>query len=98
MAGMEIPVKAIREYAENAIDLVIQVSRLSDGRRKVTSICEVVGFNEDMIKLREVFSFKQTGVTSNGEVIGEFMMNKKTPDVYKKITSRGIETLKDIFG
>ena len=98
MAGMEIPVKAIREYIENAIDLVIQVSRLSDGRRKVTSICEVVGFNEDMIKLREIFGFKQTGVTENGEVIGEFMMRKKVPSVYKKITYRGIESLKDIFG
>lgn len=97
MAGMEIPVKALREYIENAIDLVIQVSRLSDGRRKVTSICEVVGFNEDMIKLREVFGFKQTGVTEKGEVIGEFMMNKKVPNVYKKIKYRGIESLKDIF-
>ena len=98
MAGMEIPVKAIREYIENAIDLVIQVSRLSDGRRKVTSICEVVGFDEDVIKLREIFSFKQTGLTDNGEVIGEFMMHKKIPNVYKKIKYRGIETLKDIFG
>ncbi len=98
MAGMEIPVKAIREYIENAIDLVIQVSRLSDGRRKVTSICEVVGFDEDIIKLREIFSFKQTGLTDNGEVIGEFMMHKKIPNVYKKIKYRGIETLKDIFG
>ncbi len=98
MAGMEIPVKAIREYIENAIDLVIQVSRLTDGRRKVTSICEVVGFNDDMIKLKEIFSFKQTGLTDKGEVIGEFMMNKRTPSVYKKITYRGIETLKDIFG
>lgn len=98
MAGMEIPVKAIREYIENAIDLVIQVSRLSDGRRKVTSICEVVGFDEDIIKLREIFSFKQTGLTDNGEVIGEFMMHKKVPNVYKKIKYRGIETLKDIFG
>ena len=98
MAGMEIPVKAIREYIENAIDLVIQVSRLSDGRRKVTSICEVLGFDEDVIKLREIFSFKQTGLTDNGEVIGEFMMHKKVPNVYKKIKYRGIETLKDIFG
>lgn len=97
MAGMEIPVKAIREYIENAIDLVIQVSRLSDGRRKVTSICEVIGFKDDMIRLKEVFNFKQTGVTANGEVIGEFMMQKKAPEVYKKITSRGIDSLKDIF-
>lgn len=97
MAGMEIPVKAIREYIETAIDLVIQVSRLSDGRRKVTSICEVVGFDDDMIKLREIFGFKQTGLTDNNEVIGEFNMKKKAPNVYKKITYRGIETLKDIF-
>ena len=55
-------------------------------------------FDEDVIKLREIFSFKQTGLTDNGEVIGEFMMHKKIPNVYKKIKYRGIETLKDIFG
>ena len=49
MAGMEIPIKAIREYIENAIDIVINISRLSDGKRKVTSICEVVGFDKDEI-------------------------------------------------
>ena len=54
--------------------------------------------DEDVIKLREIFSFKQTGLTDNGEVIGEFMMHKKIPNVYKKIKYRGIETLKDIFG
>ena len=97
MAGMEIPVLAIREYIENAIDLVVQVSRLADGRRKVTSICEIVGFNDDMIKLREIFEFKQLGLTENGEVNGEFYMSKKVPNVYKKITSRGIDTLNDIF-
>ena len=97
MAGMEIPVKAIREYIENAIDLVINVSRLSDGRRKVTSICEVDGFRDDVIELKEIFSFKQTGLTENGEVDGAFDLKKRVPTVYKKIKSKGIDDLEDIF-
>ena len=97
MAGMDIPIKAIREYIENAIDLVVNVSRLSDGRRKITSICEVDGFKDDVIQLREIFSFKQTGITSNGEVDGSFDLKKRTPKVYNKIKNRGINDLDDIF-
>ena len=97
MAGMEIPIKAIREYIENAIDIVVNVSRLSDGRRKVTSICEVDGFKDDMIVLKEIFNFKQTGLTENGEVDGAFDLKKRVPTVYKKIKSRGINDLDDIF-
>ncbi len=97
MAGMEIPIAAIREYIENAIDIVIQTSRLSDGRRKVTSICEVVGFENDNIKLKEIFGFKQDGLTENGEVIGEFIKHDYKPKVYNKLKSRGINDLKDIF-
>ena len=97
MAGMEIPITAIREYIENAIDLVIQTSRLSDGRRKITSICEVVGFEKDNIKLKEIFGFKQKGLTEKGEVIGEFIKHNYKPQVYSKLKSRGIDNLKDIF-
>ncbi len=97
MAGMEIPIPAIREYIENAIDIVIQITRLSDGRRKITSICEVTGFEKENIKLKEIFSFNQTGITKNGEVIGEFVKHKYKPKVYDKLKSRGINDLKDIF-
>ena len=97
MAGMDIPIKAIREYIENAIDLVINISRLSDGRRKVTSICEVDGFKDDLIELKEIFNFKQTGITENGEVDGAFDLKKRVPTVYKKIKSKGINDLDDIF-
>ncbi len=97
MAGMEIPVKAIREYIENAIDIVVHIQRLSDGKRKITSICEVTGFNQDVISVKEIFSFTQTGLLDNGEVIGEFLLHDYVPQVYEKITSRGIDTLKDIF-
>ncbi len=97
MAGMEIPILAIREYIEKAIDIVIQVERLSDGRRKVISICETIGYENDFIKLKEIFAFKQTGVSESDEVIGEFVLYNYIPQVYKKITSRGIDSLKDIF-
>jgi len=97
MAGMEIPIKALREYIENAIDIVINIERLSDGRRKITSICEVVGFKNDEIVLNEIFSFKQKGLTDVGEVIGEYNLSSKIPKVYDKIVSRGIDDLKDIF-
>ena len=97
MAGMEIPVKALREYIENAINIVVHIQRLSDGKRKITSICEVDGFKDDVINLNEIFSFKQDGLTSNGEVMGEFVMSKKVPEVYKKIKRAGIDDIDDIF-
>lgn len=97
MAGMEIPIMAIREYIENAIDIVVQTSRLTDGRRKITSISEVVGLKDDNIILKDIFSFKQDGITETGEVIGEFKMENYVPLVYKKMKSRGINDLEDIF-
>ena len=98
MAGMEIPISAIREYIENAIDIVINISRLGDGKRKITSICEVVGFEKGEIKLNEIFEFKQTGLTKDGEVDGEFVLNKATCHTYDRLKSRGINDLSDIFG
>lgn len=97
LMAVEIPIKAIREYIENAIDIVINISRLADGKRKVTSISEVVGFDSDEIKLNEIFAFNQTGVTKNGEVLGEFVLNKATPETYKRLKARGITNLTDIF-
>lgn len=97
MAGMEIPVKAIREYIGNAIDLVIQVERLSDGRRKVVSISEVVGYDGDKINVAEIFAYNQTGMLENEEVVGEFVLNNYIPKVYDKIKARSRDNIKDIF-
>ena len=97
MAGMEIPIKAIREYIENAINLVVHVERLGDGRRKVTNISEIVGFTDDMIALKEIFTFKQTGILENGDIEGEFIKHNYIPKVYKRLKMRGINDLNDIF-
>ena len=97
MNGVEIPVTAIREYIESAIQIVVQVSRLSDGRRRVTSINEITGLENGEIKQKEIFKFRQTKVLSNGDVDGEFLLHKYIPKVYAKIKAKGTDNLKDIF-
>ena len=97
MSGVDIPVRAIREYIENAIDIVINTERLSDGRRKVVSICEVQGIKDDIIQLKEIFAFNQKGLTSEGEVDGEFVLYNYKPKSYERIKSRGIKSVDDIF-
>ncbi|MEG0995148.1 MAG: CpaF/VirB11 family protein, partial [Bacilli bacterium] len=97
MSGLDIPIRAIREYIEKAIDIIVHVERLSDGRRKVTSISEVVGFIEDEIALKEIFAFRQVGLTKNGSVDGEFILYNYLPETYKKIKQKGINDLDDIF-
>lgn len=97
MDEIKIPIGAIREYIEGAIDIVVDVERLSDGRRKVTNISEVLGFKEDEINLNTIFEFKQKGIDKNNNVIGEFILYDKVPNVYNKMLDRGIDDLKDIF-
>lgn len=97
MSGMDIPINAIREYIENAIDLVINIERMHDGKRKITNISEVVGFNNDMIKLNPIFEFVQKGLTDKGEENGEYIKTKKEPYVYKVLTSRGITKINNMF-
>lgn len=97
MSGLEIPIKAVREYIVSAVDIIVNIERMSDGRRKVASISELENFNGEEIKLKEIFSFKQIGLTDNGEVDGEFILHEGVPKVYKKIKARGIYDIDDIF-
>ena len=97
MNDMEIPVSAIRNYIENAIDIIIQIDRLSDGKRKITSISEVVGMKDDNIVLKEIFTFKQNGVSEDGSVLGEFGIYKKKPEILDKIIRKGYKDIEDIF-
>lgn len=97
MGGIEIPIKAIREYTTSAIDLIVNIERMSDGKRKVTSISELNGIENGEIKTREIFAFRQHGLTEKGEVSGEFLSPDKVPRVYQKIKARGIMDIEDIF-
>lgn len=97
MSEFDLPIKAIRGYINSAIDIIVNTERLSDGKRKVTNISEVDGIKDGEIILNKIFSFEEDGVTENNEVKGEFILYDKEPSVYKKIKSRGINDLDDMF-
>ena len=97
MNEMSIPVSAIRGYIENAIDIIVQIDRLSDGRRKITNISEVDGIRDGNIVVREIFYYRQNGTTEEGSVLGDFVKARGTPRVVDKISRKGIEEIKGIF-
>ena len=97
MNEMEIPVSAVRGYIENAIELVIQIDRMSDGRRKITNISEVIGLKDGVLELNEIFSFVQKGIAEDNSVIGDFTMTKKIPKIYEKLKRKGIPEIKEMF-
>ena len=94
---MELPVSSIKKKKKKAINIVIQIDRLSDGKRKISSISEVVGIKDEKVQLKEIFSFKENGLSEHGEVRGEFILYKYIPKVYDRMKRKGI-ILKDIFG
>ena len=91
MGGLEIPVRAIRDYIENAIDIIVQVERLTDGRRKVVEISEIDGFKDDIINIVPIFKFEEKGLTREGMVDGEFKLVNKKIKTLKKIKNKGFE-------
>lgn len=97
MANLQIPMKAVREYIFNAIDLVVNIERLSDGRRKIVSISELDKMVDGEIKLKEIFVFKLGGLTDSGEVNGEFLRYDFKPKVLTKLKARGIKDIDYIF-
>ena len=97
MNEMEIPVSAVRGYIENAIDIVVQIDRLTDGRRKISSICEVSDIIDGKVNIKPIFSFNQRGLTDDNMVEGEFKLNRGVPKVYDKIKRKGIDRLDDMF-
>ena len=97
MASIDLPVKAVREYIESAINLVVNIDRLPDGKRKVTSISEIIGFDDDEIKLKDIFTFKQIGITEGGEVDGTFTIEKGKPKCLNRLMSYGFDDIKKIF-
>ena len=97
MSGLDIPIKAIREYIYNAIDLVVNIERLNDGRRKVVSISELETMKDGTIVLKDIFAFKQDGLSESGKVNGEFIRYDFIPKVLKKLKSKGIVDIDYIF-
>lgn len=97
MDGIDIPVNAIREYINDAIDIVVHITRLKDGRRKITDISEIVGVKNNEIVLKNIFKFKNDGITENGTIKGEFILQEYVPEVLQKIKNTGNNELDEMF-
>lgn len=89
LAGMKVEQRALRQQILSAIAVIIQSARLSDGRRKVTSIQEMTGMEGEMITLQEIFSFEQTGVAPDGSVLGRFRATGIRPRFADRLAARG---------
>jgi pilus assembly protein CpaF len=98
MSGMELPVRVIREQIASAIDLIIQVSRLKDGSRKVVSITEVAGMEGDTIVMTDIFKFEQTGISSDGKVLGELKPTGIRPLFTPRLEAAGFKLGPEVFG
>lgn len=98
MSGMDLPIRAIRDQIGSAIGIIVQQSRLSDGSRKIMSISEVLGLDDDYnILLEDVFTFEQKGVDAKGKVVGKHMATGYLPSFLADFKARGIEVPEDLF-
>ncbi|MFT3894093.1 MAG: CpaF family protein [Anaerolineales bacterium] len=97
MAGMDLPVRAIREQVSSAVDVICQQERMRDGTRKVTAITEVSGMEGDIITMTDIFVFEQTG-TENGKIMGRLRPTGLRPKFMDKIEAAGINLPPSIFG
>jgi pilus assembly protein CpaF len=98
MAGMDLPIKVIRQQISAAIDLVVQQTRLKDGSRKVTAITEVAGMEGDTVVLTDIFRFEQTGTTSEGKVIGQLKPTGIRPLFTPRLEAAGFKLPPEVFG
>jgi pilus assembly protein CpaF len=97
MAGYDIPNRALRTQVASALQLIVQVRRLSGGRRKVTSVTEIAGMEGEQIQMAEIFGFEQVGVDMEGHATGSFTASGLRPRCMDKIESRGIKLPSEIF-
>lgn len=97
MAGIDSPAKVMRSQIASAIHVVIQVSRLTDGKRKVISLQEITGMEGDMITMQEIFNFRQTGIAESGSVQGHFAATGIRPRFSERLQAYGVQLPESMF-
>jgi pilus assembly protein CpaF len=97
MAGMELPIKAMRQQISSAVDLIVQANRLQGGPRKITSIVEVLNMEQDVIIMQEIFRFKQLGIDQNGRAYGQFETTGVRPTFVSRLEAAGIKLPSNLF-
>ncbi len=97
MAGLDLPMRAIREQIASAIHVVIQIARLPDGTRRVVAVAEITGMEGEIVTMQDLFHFQQRGVDSDGSVVGAFQSTGLRPTFSEKFELAGIRLPTDIF-
>ncbi|MDA8131746.1 MAG: ATPase, T2SS/T4P/T4SS family [Elusimicrobia bacterium] len=97
MAGADLPIWALREMIASAVHMIVQLTRFSDGTRKITAITEITGREENQILIHDIFRYHQTGMDENGKVVGYFSATGDPPKFYKDFETHGIPMPVEIF-
>ncbi len=97
MAGMDLPLKVVRQQISSAVDVIVQQTRLKDGQRKVTAVTEVAGMEGDIIVLSDIFKFNQAGVTTDGKVLGEVNATGIRPNFTPRLEAAGFKLGAEVF-
>lgn len=97
MAGLNLSTKSLRNYISSALDVIIQLTRLSDGTRKMTSVQEITGMEGDVITLQEIFTYEQKGLDQQGHLKGRFRATGVRPKFMERFAARGVTVPSDLF-
>ena len=97
MSGLDVPARSARAQIASAIHIVIQIGRMSDGRRRIVSLAEITGMEGEVITMQEVFRYRQTGMGANGEVLGHFEATGIRPRFVDELGAHGISLPNDLF-
>jgi len=97
MAGLEISTRSIRQQIASAINVIVQAERMEDGRRRVVSVAEVVGMEQDVISLQEIYRFRRRGIDKDGVIQGEYESTGIRPKVMDMALARGLPMPATIF-
>jgi pilus assembly protein CpaF len=97
MAGLNLSTKSLRNYISSALDVIIQLTRLSDGTRKMTSVQEITGMEGDVITLQEIFTYEQKGLDQQGHLKGRFRATGVRPKFMDRFAARGVTVPPDLF-
>ena len=97
MASQHVPDKVIRQQLTSAINIVVHCSRLNDGNRRVTAIGEVVGVENDLVHMQDIYEFERTGISPRGKVLGRFRATGAKPVCLERLKSFGIHLPASIF-
>jgi pilus assembly protein CpaF len=97
MSGMELPSRVIREQIASAINLIVQVARMSDGSRKIVKVAEITGMEGETITMQDIFQFRQDGFNEKGQVLGKHVATGIVPKFMERIKSYGEVIPNSIF-